>query len=226
MPIACAMRSASPISFDRDAREVRALIAHLRGTLLDKKPGQVTLDVGGVGYKVLIPLSTYYELDGEGATVSFRIHTHVREDTLALFGFLTEIEEILFQKLISVAGVGPSLALKVLSGLEAPDLIDAIRHSDLRKLASIPGVGRKTAERLVLELKEKMPEMLARVGQPESRGEASAPEISLREDLLSALVNLGYQRAQAERAVQESLTSDAEPSFEMALKGALRRLSS
>jgi len=202
------------------------MIAHLRGTLLDKKPGQVTLEVGGVGYKVLIPLSTYYELDGEGATVSFRIHTHVREDALTLFGFLTEIEEVLFQRLISVAGVGPSLALKVLSGLEPSDLVDAIRHSDLRKLGSIPGVGKKTAERLVVELKEKMPEMLARVGEQVSGSEASAPEIALRDDLLSALVNLGYQRSQVDKAVLDMLKNDPNPSFEKALKGALRRLSS
>ncbi|HEX9725906.1 MAG TPA: Holliday junction branch migration protein RuvA [Vicinamibacteria bacterium] len=201
------------------------MIAHLRGTLLDKKPGQVTLEVGGVGYKVLIPLSTYYELDGEGTTVSFRIHTHVREDTLALFGFLTEIEEMLFQRLISVAGVGPSLALKVLSGLEPPDLVDAIRHGDLHKLGSIPGVGKKTAERLVVELKEKMPEMLA-VGERASGSQASAPELALREDLLSALVNLGYQRAQADTAVLDALKNDANPTFEKALKEALRRLSS
>jgi len=201
------------------------MIAHLRGTLLDKKPGQVTLDVGGVGYKVLIPLSTYYELDGEGTTVSFRIHTHVREDALALFGFLTEIEEMLFQRLISVAGVGPSLALKVLSGLEPPDLVEAIRHGDLRKLASIPGVGKKTAERLVVELKEKMPEMLAWVGEKASGSEASAPEMALREDLLSALVNLGYQRAQADKAMLDALKNEANPTFEKALKEALRRLS-
>ncbi len=202
------------------------MIGHLRGMLLDKKPGQVTLEVGGVGYKVLIPLSTYYELDGEGATVSFRIHTHVREDALALFGFLTEIEEMLFQRLISVAGVGPSLALKVLSGLEPSDLVDAIRHSDLRKLGSIPGVGKKTAERLVVELKEKMPEMPARVGEPASGSEASSPEIALRDDLVSALVNLGYQRSQVDDAVRDMPKNDPNPSFEKALKGALRRLSS
>jgi len=202
------------------------MIAHLRGTLLGKKPGQVTLEVGGVGYKVLIPLSTYYELDGEGSTVSFRIHTHVREDALALFGFLTEIEEILFQRLISVAGVGPSLALKVLSGLEPPDLVDAIRHGDLRRLGSIPGVGKKTAERLVVELKEKMPEMLGRVQESASGSGASVPEVALRDDLMSALVNLGYQRSQVEKAVRDVVRGDENPSFEVALKGALRRLSS
>jgi Holliday junction DNA helicase RuvA len=203
------------------------MIAHLRGTLLDKKPGQVILEVGGVGYKVLIPLSTYYELDGEGATVSFRVHTHVREDIIALFGFLTEIEEVLFQRLISVAGVGPALALKVLSGLEPADLVDAIRHGDLRRLGSIPGVGKKTAERLVVELKDKMPELLARVGTPgEPAATEAAPSPALRDDLISALVNLGYQRSQVDRAVRETLKHEANPSFETVLKGALRRLSS
>ena len=203
-----------------------AMIARLRGTLVDKRPGQVTLEVGGVGYKVLIPLSTYYELDGEGATVSLRIHTHVREDALSLFGFLTEIEEVLFQRLISVAGVGPSLALKVLSGLEPPDLVDAIRQGDLRRLGSIPGVGKKTAERLVVELKDKMPEMLGRVREEASSPGASAPEVVLRDDLVSALVNLGYQRNQVDKAVRDAIQNDKNPSFEIALKGALRRLSS
>jgi Holliday junction DNA helicase RuvA len=123
------------------------VIAHLRGTLLHKKPGQVTLDVGGVGYKVFIPLSTYYELGGVGATVAFRVHTHVREDTIALYGFLTEVEEALFEKLISVAGVGPALALKVLSGLEPRELAASLRRGDLRRLSSVPGVGKKTAEK-------------------------------------------------------------------------------
>ena len=203
------------------------MIAHLSGTLRDKRPGQVTLDVGGVGYKVLIPLSTYYELKAEGAAVSLRVHTHVREDMIALFGFLTQIEEVLFQRLISVAGVGPALGLKVLSGLEPADLVDAIRHGDLRRLSSIPGVGKKTAERLVVELKDKMPELLARVEEP-AQGEVSesALETALRDDLVSALLNLGYQRSQVDQAVREALKNLTNPSFESALKGALRRFSS
>ena len=203
------------------------MIAHLRGTLRDKKPGQVILDVSGVGYKVLIPLSTYYELGADGATVSLRVHTHVREDVIALFGFLTEIEEVLFQRLISVAGVGPALGLKVLSGLEPAHLVDAIRHGDLRLLGTIPGVGKKTAERLVVELKDKMPELLARLGEP-AKGEPSesSPENALRDDLLSALLNLGYQRSQVDKAVRETLKDLTSPSFEVALKGALHRLSS
>ena len=146
---------------------------------------------------------------------------------IALFGFLTEIEEVLFQRLISVAGVGPALALKVLSGLEPADLVDAIRHGDLRLLGTIPGVGKKTAERLVVELKDKMPELLALLGKPaKSEPSESSPETALRDDLVSALLNLGYQRSQVDKAVREALENLTSPSFEGALKGALHRLSS
>ncbi len=200
------------------------MIAHLRGTLLAKKPGLVVLEVGGVGYKLFIPLSTYYELDGEGTTAAFRVHTHVREDILALYGFFSEIEEALFAKLISVAGVGPSLALKVLSGLEPRELVDAIRLGDLRRLSSIPGVGKKTAERLVVELKEKMPQIMALAGEVAGE-EAATTESALREDLLSALVNLGYQRSHADRAVTQVLRGEPELAFEQALKKTLRSLS-
>jgi Holliday junction DNA helicase RuvA len=201
------------------------VIAHLRGTLLAKKPGQVVLEVGGVGYKVSIPLSTYYDLDGVGAAVAFLVHTHVREDTIALYGFLTELEEALFAKLISVAGVGPALALKVLSGLEPRDLAEAIRRGDLRRLSSVPGVGRKTAERLVVELKDKMPEVMQLVGEVTPGDEVPSPEMALRDDLLSALVNLGYQRNQADKTVSQTLREEPDLSFEDALKKALRRLS-
>jgi Holliday junction DNA helicase RuvA len=170
-------------------------------------------------------LSTYYDLDGEGASVAFRIHTHVREDTMSLYGFLTEIEEVLFQKLIAVAGVGPSLALKVLSGLEPGDLVEAIRHGDLRRLSSVPGVGKKTAERVVVELKDKMPEVVALAGEELVGEEAPAAEPSLSDDLLSALVNLGYQRNQADKIVGQVLRQEPELSFELALKKALRQLS-
>ncbi len=202
------------------------MIANLRGTLISKRPGQVVLDVGGVGYKVLIPLSTYYDLDGEGSTVAFRIHTHVREDTISLFGFLTETEELLFQKLISVAGVGPALALKVLSGLEPSDLVEAIRRSDLRRLGTIPGVGKKTAERVALELKDKMPELVAEATLSTTEATKASPETALIDDLVSALVNLGYQRSQVDKSVRETLRDEVNPSFEIALKAALRRLSS
>ncbi len=201
------------------------MIAYLKGTILLKKPGQVVLDVGGVGYRVLIPLSTYYELNEEGSSAAFRIYTQVREDTLALFGFLTEVEEVLFEKLISVAGVGPSLALKVLSGLEPRELVDAIRHGDLRRLCSIPGVGRKIAERLILELKEKMPEILTLAGGTSEVDEMGPSEPTLRDDLLSALMNLGYQRNQADRAVSQVLRDDSAVTFETALKEILHLFS-
>ncbi len=202
------------------------MIGHLRGTLLAKKPGQILLEAGGVGYKVLIPLSTYYELDGVGSAVALRIITHVREDIFALYGFLTEVEETLFEKLVSVAGVGPSLGLKVLSGLEPRELVDAIRTGDLRRLSSIPGVGRKTAERLVVELKDKMLQVMAQVGETVAGEEAASPEVALRDDLVSALVNLGYPRNPSEKAVGQVLREESGLSFEVALKKALRQLSS
>lgn len=200
------------------------MIARLRGTLLLKRPGHVIVDVAGVGYKVLIPLSTYYDLPAEGAPASLLVYTHVREDTLALYGFLTELEESLFQRLISVAGVGPALALKVLSGVEVSDLVAAIRRGDLLRLSTIPGVGKKTAERLVLELKEKMVELQTLSGTAASGEPRPTPESALRDDVLSALVNLGYNRSAAEKAVNEILRSEPGLSFEAALKKGLRRL--
>ncbi len=198
------------------------MIARLRGTLLVKRPGHLIVDVAGVGYRVLIPLSTYYDLPAEGAIASLLVYTHVREDTLALYGFLTEPEESLFQRLISVAGVGPALALKVLSGVEVADLVAAIRRGDLLRLSAVPGVGKKTAERLVLELKDKVVEI------PMLHGAATestpSPESALSDDLLSALVNLGYHRSAAEKAISEVLRSEPGLSFELGLKKGLRRL--
>lgn len=200
------------------------MIAHLRGALLAKKPGYVIVDVGGCGYKLFIPLSTYYELPAEGVTVSFRVYTHVREDALALYGFSTEVEDELFQRLISVAGVGPSLALKVLSGLEVPDLVEALRRSDLARLGTIPGVGKKTAERLVVELKDKMADVMALSTRGAPFHPAPAPATGVRDDLLSALLNLGYNRASAEKAVADVLRAEPDVLFEHALKKALRRV--
>jgi Holliday junction DNA helicase RuvA len=199
------------------------MIARLRGTLLVKKPGHAVVDVSGVGYKVLIPLSTYYELGEEGSSVDFRVYTHVREDALALFGFLSELEEALFKRLIGVSGVGPALGLKILSGLEVLDLIEALRRGDLARLAGIPGVGKKTAERLVVELKDKMPELLSEAGTPGRP--APPPETALRDDVLSALLNLGYNRGAAEKTLQQILREDKDSSFEALLKAALRGLS-
>jgi Holliday junction DNA helicase RuvA len=180
--------------------------------------------VNGVGYRLFIPVSTYYELPEEGASVALHVHTHVREDVLALYGFASLPEERLFQRLIGVAGVGPSLALKVMSGLEPKALVDAIRSSDLRRLSSIPGVGRKTAERLVVELRDKMAEVGPFFG--EDAREAPVPHVeSVRDDVLSALANLGFPRPAAEKSVETILREDPDISFEKALKQVLRKLS-
>jgi Holliday junction DNA helicase RuvA len=200
------------------------VIAHLEGRLAEKTPNQVTVVVGGVGYRLFIPVSTYYELPDEGASVSLRVHTHVREDVLALYGFAGAVEELLFQRLISVAGVGPSLALKVMSGLEPTALVDSIRKGDTRRLNAIPGVGKKTAERLVLELRDKMPEVAA--GDEVDTLTATSSARSLADDLLSALLNLGFPRALAETKVEAVVTSAPDITFEDALKKALRDLSS
>ena len=196
------------------------MIAHLRGRVLRKEPQEVVVDVAGVGYRVTIPVSTFYRLGDEGSEVSLLTHTHVREDALALFGFVTAGEQDLFEKLISVAGVGPKLAINVLSGIEAPDLVAALKASDVARLVRIPGVGKKTAERLVLELKDKMPALLLAPGAA-----AAAPAASPREDLVSTLVHLGYSRPEAERGVERALKEDGGGRFEDLLRRTLRILS-
>ena len=173
------------------------------------------MDVRGVGYRVLIPLSTFYRLGEDGSEVSLLVHTHLREDALLLFGFWTAEEQAVFERLIGVVGVGPKLALNILSGIEAADLVEALRAGDLPRLTRIPGVGKKTAERLVVELREKMPPLAA----------ASAPEGSAKEDLLSALAHLGYSRGEAEKAVERALREDGSGRFEDLLRRALRILS-
>ena len=173
------------------------MIAHIRGRLLSKHPNQVIVDCGGVGYQLAITVPTFSGLPDEGSEVSLFVHTHVREDQIALFGFLKTDEKALFEKLIAVSGIGPKLAITVLSGMAAQDMIAAIRSNDLTKLTKIPGVGKKTAERMVLELKDKLDQF--------STTEATtiaAATTPLEEDILSALVNLGYQRTAAERALQ------------------------
>ena len=195
------------------------MIAQLHGRILRKGPQEVVIDVSGVGYRVHIPVSTFYRLPDEGSEAVLRIHTHVREDALALFGFLTGAEHDLFQRLIEVAGVGPKLAVNVLSGMEAPDLVEALRAGDVARLTRIPGVGRKTAERLVLELKDKMPARTA-------PADPAAPEASgsSRDDLLSALVHLGYSRVEAERGVERAMKEDGAGRFEDLLRRSLRAL--
>jgi Holliday junction DNA helicase RuvA len=189
------------------------MIAHLRGTLLEKHPNQVIVEAGGVGYDVLIPVSTFSALPDAGSEVRLRIHTHVREDALSLFGFFTAEEKSIFEKLISVSGIGPSLAVKVLSGMGTADLIPAIRNGSVEQLVRIPGVGRKTAERMVLELKDK----LEGIGTTTPSGQAERPASALStldQDVLSALLNLGCQRPAAEAAVRKAKADGAPNEFE------------
>ena len=195
------------------------MIAQLTGRILRKAPQAVVIDVAGVGYKASIPVSTFYRLGEEGSEVSLRIHTHVREDALALYGFASAAEQTLFERLIDVAGVGPRLAVNILSGIEADDLVEALRSSDVARLVRIPGVGRKTAERLVVELKDKMP---AATPAP---GEAAASGLTPKDDLLSALANLGYSRGEAERGVERALRDNGSGRFEDLLRRALQVVS-
>ncbi|MEE2636362.1 MAG: Holliday junction branch migration protein RuvA [Acidobacteriota bacterium] len=195
------------------------MIALLRGRLAEKHPNRVILDVQGVGYDLHIPLSTFYVLGEPGAEMVFRVYTHVREDTLALFGFATAVEQAIFEQLIGVSGIGPRLALAVLSGMESEDLIRAVRQGDVGRLTGIPGVGKKTAERIGLELKDRLPVSL---GVEEDAGTGPMAG-DARDDLLSALVNLGYHRSLAERAVDTALAA-GDGVFEQVLKQALREL--
>jgi holliday junction DNA helicase RuvA len=198
------------------------VIALLRGTLVDKNPNRLIVDAGGVGYDVQVPLSTFYVLGEAGTPVTLRIHTHVREDLIALFGFATPLELYLFERLIAINGIGPKLALAVLSGIEPADFIKAIRGQDVARLTTIPGIGKKTAERIGLELKDRLPATLSAAGAegpPTTR-----PEDQLRDDLLSALVNLGYQRPIAERAIDTVLQRSNGAGFEVVLREVLKGL--
>ncbi len=198
------------------------MIAHLRGRVLEKQPNRIVVDVGGVGYDVFVPLSTFYGLGDAGSDVMLRIHTHVREDALLLYGFATRLELELFERLIGVSGIGPKVALAVLSGLEPPDVIRAIGRGDVARLTTIPGVGKKTSERIVLELKDRLP-AVAETGRADADGAASAAG-EIREDVLSALMNLGYHRPLAEQAVESALKAMPGVGFERTLKQALREL--
>ncbi len=194
------------------------MIALLRGVLLEKHPNQAIVEAGGVGYDVTIPVSTFTHLPDAGTEVRLRVHTHVREDALALYGFLTQDEKGLFEKLIGVSGIGPKLAVTILSGLAAPDLIHSIRGGELDRLVRIPGIGKKTAERMVLELRDKLPP--ATGDEPQA---AAAPALSaVDQDVLSALLNLGCGRPQAEAAVRKAKaagpSTDFEPLFRRALE--------
>jgi holliday junction DNA helicase RuvA len=198
------------------------MIARLNGRLVEKHATRLVVDVGGVGYDVQVPLSTFYHLPEPGAEVTLRIHTHVREDALSLFGFATALELRLFERLIGISGIGPKLALAVLSGIEPAELVRAVQAGDVGRLTLIPGVGKKTAERIGLELKDRLTQQLA--AELGVDGGASTGEITLRGDLVSALLNLGYHRALAEKAVDGALKTPGEQTFESTLKRALQRM--
>jgi holliday junction DNA helicase RuvA len=205
------------------------MIAHLSGTLLSKQPNSVIVEVGGVGYEVNIPVSTFYDLEEPGSNVQLRIYTHVREDALQLFGFKTARERELFLRVISVSGIGPQLGIKLLSGMSADEMIASIRTNNLAKLTLIPGVGRKTAERLVMELRDKVaslssPELEEELGARTTTGAPVESEDSMRSDVLSALLNLGYQRNAAEKAVTSAIDEGGDISVELILRRSLRKL--
>ena len=196
------------------------MIAQLRGRILEKHPNRIITDVNGVGYEVFVPLSTFYGLGEPGSDVALRIHTHVREDALLLYGFATALEQDLFERLIGVGGIGPKLALAVLSGIEPTELVRAIERGDVARLTAIPGVGKKTSERIVLELKDRLPKAPLTV----TGGAAAVEAPLLRDDLLSALINLGYHRPLAEKAVDAAIKTTPEGGFELTLKQTLREL--
>lgn len=205
------------------------MIAHLSGTLLVKQATSVILDVSGVGYEVTIPLSTFYDLEDTGSSVALRIYTHVREDALQLYGFKTTRERELFLRLISVSGIGPKLGITMLSGMSADEIIAAIRSNNLARLTSIPGVGRKTAERLVIELRDKIAALSSPALEEEfatraAGAGAQTSEDAMRDDALSALINLDYQRAAAEKAISAAMQEGGDLSVEVILRRSLRLL--
>jgi len=196
------------------------MIGHLRGTLLEKHPNQIILEAAGVGYDIQIPISTYSALPDAGELAALRIHTHVREDALLLFGFVTSEEKAMFERLISVSGIGPKLAITVLSGLATADLISAIRNSDVQSLVRIPGVGKKTAERMVLELKDKLA-AIDSAGKSASTASGGVVFSALEQDVLSALQNLGCSRPAAENALRKAKERGAPEEFEPYFRAAL-----
>ena len=198
------------------------MIAHLRGKLLSKRPNRVVIEAGGVGYEVFIPVSTFYDLGEVATEVSLQIYSYVRQESFSLYGFRTEREKNLFEKLLSVSGVGPKLAVTILSGLEVEVLIPALRNGEVATLVHVPGVGRKTAERLVLELKDKLADVV-----PEPVGRRQAPVAkpeTVGDEVLSALTNLGYARPAAENALGDVRAQGADGDFEELLRASLRLL--
>jgi Holliday junction DNA helicase RuvA len=200
------------------------MIAFLRGRVLEKSPNRLIVDVAGVGYDLAVPLSTFYTAGEPGAEIALRVHTHVREEQLALFGFATALEQATFERLISVSGIGPRLALSVLSGMEPRDLVAAIQRGDLAGLTRIPGVGKKTAERIIVELRDRLPKAVAGADVVDR---VPAPADALRQDLVSALTNLGYHRQAIDRGLEKVIGEADTPlaTFETALRAVLKELS-
>jgi Holliday junction DNA helicase RuvA len=198
------------------------MIAFLRGRVLEKHANRLIVDVGGVGYEVAVPLSTFYAAGESGAEIALRVHTHVREDQLALFGFVTPLELIVFERLVAISGIGPKLALAVLSGIEPGELVGVLQRNDVARLTRIPGVGRKTAERIVLELRDRLPKAMAAMatGTP-----PPAPADELRDDLTSTLINLGYHRPTIDKTLDRLLRDRSDPDFQETLRAALKDLS-
>ena len=196
------------------------MIAHLRGTLLEKHPNSVILETAGVGYEVFIPVSTFTRLPDLGAEAKLRIHTHVREDAFLLYGFFTKEEKTIFEKLISVSGIGAKVALAVLSGIAPGDLLSALGSGDVGMLTRIPGIGKKTAERMIVELKDKIDSIAA--GLPASSPNAVAPLNVMEQDVLSALLNLGSPRPAAEAALKKAKSENVESTFESLFRRALQ----
>lgn len=194
------------------------MIAHLRGKLIVKHPGQAIVEAGGVGYDVTISIPTFSELPSIGSEVALHIHTHVREDALALFGFLRVEEKQLFEKLITVSGIGPKLAITILSGMPAPEMVAAIRANDHARLTKVPGVGKKTAERMCVELRDKLDAFGATAS-------AASSVSAVEEDVISALTNLGYQRVLAEKCVERAVASAGRENFDAIFRAALAGLS-
>jgi holliday junction DNA helicase RuvA len=202
------------------------MIARISGTLVYKSVQAITLDVRGIGYRVFVPLTTFYELPETGEPITLHIHTHVKEDAINLFGFHTLEERNMFQVMISVSGIGPRLAMNILSGISVADLVDAITGGNLRRLLSIPGVGKKMAERLVLELKDKVLKLDRGQTAPRDRAVPRSQEEAVKEDALSALVNLGYKSAAARDVIEKIMKETTEiPALDMLLKRALQQLS-
>ncbi|MBK9316526.1 MAG: Holliday junction branch migration protein RuvA [Acidobacteria bacterium] len=201
------------------------MIARITGKLIQKLPNVIIVDVNGVGYELTVPLSTFYVLGDVGSVVGLNVHTHVREDALLLYGFSTDQEKRLFLMLISVSGIGPRLAITILSGLGTEELIQAIRLGDLPRLVAIPGVGKKTAERLVVELKDKVTSLAVTQASPQSTAGIAQSGAGMRDDVVSALVNLGYVKAVAEKAVGSAVRENADADFTTVLKLSLRMLS-